>query len=159
MLCTVCLLFSIYMRYDLWLRWKISLKSLYTKHDNLSNTGILNYVLFEQLICIIAPLPFFDGITIVEEIMLFESQIEYELNDILLCFSFLRLYLVIRFMFYLSNFYNPRTQRVCQIYAVQFDAMFALKAVVKQQPFRCLSAHFRFQSWFLPTRCASSKCP
>lgn len=109
MLCTLFLLFSIYMRYDLWLRWKISLESLYTIHDTLTNTGIIKQIYFEQFLCLLAPYPFLDGITIAEEVKMLDTTINYEINHILLCMCFIRVYLLLRFTFYLSNFHNPRT--------------------------------------------------
>lgn len=39
MICTCFLIFSIYIRYDLWLKWSITIQR-YTKYDNLINTGI-----------------------------------------------------------------------------------------------------------------------
>ena len=72
----------------------------YTKYDTLSNTGLWKSLAFELVIILVAPLPFFDGLKYRETINAFEVSIEYEVNDILLYFSFNRLYLGIRFMLY-----------------------------------------------------------
>ena len=68
---------------------------------------------FEMLACIIAPYPFLHGKFYIEYVEAYDTEISYQVNDLMLFFMFARLYLPIRFIFYLSNFMNPRTQRVC----------------------------------------------
>lgn len=66
------------------------------------NTGLWKDMLIEMLVVVIAPLPFFDGIKYTEDVKAFETSLEYEVNDILLFWSFTRLYLGIRFLLYYS---------------------------------------------------------
>lgn len=56
----------------------------------------------EVVACIIAPMPFFDGLKYREDVPAFETSIEYEINDILLYVSFIRLYLMIRYLLYMT---------------------------------------------------------
>ena len=133
-MCTVMLVFSIYIRYDLWLQWQITLKRKFTKYDNLHNTSLWVNLVFEQLLCLVAPNSFLKGTTISEEIKAFDIMIMYEVNDILLFFSFVRIYLVIRYLFYLTPYYNPRTERVCRIFNSESDFTFAIKIVVNNKP-------------------------
>ena len=72
-------------------------------------TGLWKYMIFEICIGAIAPYPFLDGIYYIEEIPTWDAVISYEINDLMLFFMFTRLYLVIRFSFYLTEFMNPRT--------------------------------------------------
>mmetsp|Transcript_8536 Transcript_8536/g.13174 ORF Transcript_8536/g.13174 Transcript_8536/m.13174 type:complete len:141 (+) Transcript_8536:1013-1435(+) len=48
---------------------------------------------------------------------------------------FCRLYITVRFMFYLSEFLNPRTHRVCSINGCESNTMFAIKGLMKQKPY------------------------
>jgi len=64
---------------------------------------------FEILIALIAPYPFLEGITITENVFIAQQDVEYEVNDLLLFVMFLRLYLCGRFIFYMTQFLNPRT--------------------------------------------------
>ena len=130
MACTVFLLVSIYIRYDLWLEWSKTVQR-YTKYDTLVNTGLWKSLLLEMIICIIAPVPFLDGIKYKEYVAAYETWIEYEVNDILLFWSFTRLYLGIRFSLYLSQFMNPRSQRVCAMHGCDAGIMFAVKSAMK----------------------------
>jgi hypothetical protein len=95
-------------------------------------------MLFEMIMGSIAPYPFLDKWRYVEYVVGYDVTIEYEVNDILLYFMFFRIYLPCRFVFYLTEFMNPRTQRVCQIYSCEADSMFALKALMKQKPYSIL---------------------
>lgn len=53
----------------------------------------------------------------------------------MLSMMFVRLYLPARLSFYVSDFMNPRTQRVCTIHGCKFSQFFALKSVVKEKPY------------------------
>lgn len=63
----------------------------------------------EMITCLIAPYPFLHGILYKEYVEAFDTEITYEINDLMLFFMFARIYLPVRFLFYLSNFMNPRT--------------------------------------------------
>jgi hypothetical protein len=108
MTCTFCLVFSIYVRYDVWLTWSKSIRQ-FTNMDDLVNTGVCKTMLIEILICLVAPYPFFNNSQYIEYNTDYEEETVYNLNDLLLFFSFIRLYLLCRFCFYLTHFQNPRT--------------------------------------------------
>lgn len=135
--CTVFLLCSLYIRYDIWLEWSVSVNS-YTNYDTLRNTGLWKNLMIELIICAISPYPFLNEINIQEYVKAYDELITIEINDILLFAMFSRIYLLVRYSFYLTKFLNPRTQRVCNIYGCESDSMFALKAVVLQMPIQFL---------------------
>ena len=108
LMCTIFLLFSVFIRYDLWLSWSKSVNR-FTSFDTLSNTGLWKYMIMEILVCAVAPYPFLNGVYYVEVVEAYSTEITYEINDILLFFMFCRLYLLVRFSFYLTEFMNPRT--------------------------------------------------
>ena len=62
-----------------------------------------------MIINLIAPYPFFDGLKYVDFVGAYNTEIEYEINDILLFFCFARIYIAYRFSFFLTEFMNPRT--------------------------------------------------
>ena len=99
---------SIYIRYDIWLKWSITVQK-YTVYDNLYNTGLWRIMLVEMFINMIAPYPFLDGYIYEEDNLAFGTLIQYEVNDILLFFMFCRLYLGLKFILYLTQFMNPRS--------------------------------------------------
>ena len=107
-MCTMMLLLSIYIRYVLWLQWAKTVEK-YTKYDGFVNTGLWKEILMELLINLVSPMPFFNGIKYTEYVKAFDTTIEYEWNDILLFFAFMRLYLTLKFLLYLSSFMNPRS--------------------------------------------------
>lgn len=56
-----------------------------------------------------------------------------------MCFSFVRLYIVLRFILLISKFMNPRSIRVCVINGCSANHMFAMKAFMKQKPYVFIS--------------------
>ena len=99
---------SIYIRYDLWLQWAKTVE-MYTQFDTLVNTGLWRYLIMEISFCVVAPYPFFDGLKYRESVDAFETSVEYEINDILLYASFVRIYLFVRFLLYMTQFMSPRS--------------------------------------------------
>ena len=81
---------------------------MYTQFDTLVNTGLWRYLMLEMCLSVIAPYPFFDGLKYRESVDAFETSVEYEINDILLYASFVRIYLLIRFLLYMTQFMSPR---------------------------------------------------
>jgi hypothetical protein len=101
-----------------------------TCYDDINNTGMWKNMVAEFLAASVAPYSFLYGWKFKEYVKEYDTEIEYEVNDILMVFMFFRLIYLIRFSFYMSDFLNPRTQRVCNIYGCHSDSIFALKSVV-----------------------------
>mmetsp|Transcript_13141 Transcript_13141/g.22219 ORF Transcript_13141/g.22219 Transcript_13141/m.22219 type:complete len:349 (-) Transcript_13141:104-1150(-) len=134
MACTLFVIVSSYIRYDIWLQWSKSIQK-YTQYDNLINTGVWKSLFFEILVNIVAPYPFLDGVKYVEIVKDYDTQIEYEVNDILLFCSFSRTYMIVNFLVHLTQFRNTRAQRVCSINGCDANTMFSIKAIMKQRPY------------------------
>lgn len=98
---------SIYIRYDIWLKWAVTVDK-FTKYDNFTSTGLWRSLLFEIIMAAIAPMPFFDGMILSEYVAGFDYTIHYEWNDLLLYFSFTRLYMNFKMILYSTQFMNPR---------------------------------------------------
>lgn len=133
-MCTLFLVFSIYSRYDLWLKWSITMQE-FTIYDDLYNTGIYKEMIAEMFLNIIAPMPFFNGKKYEEYVEAYDVTVIYEINDILLFVSFLRVYLVFKFILYLTQFMGPRPHRVCHFNNCDASTMFAVKGLMKQRPY------------------------
>ena len=52
-----------------------------------------------------------------------------------MCISFSRIYIILRYVLFISKFMNPRSVRVCVINGCSANHMFAIKGLVKQRPF------------------------
>ena len=96
------------MRYDLVLRWKKS-RNILTHADTIINTGMWKGLGSEMLICLIAPYPFFEHITVYEHYEDFKLTIKFNMNDYPLCLMFARIYLLVRFTISITSFMNPRS--------------------------------------------------
>ena len=127
---TIFLILSIYIRYDIWLQWSITIEK-YTIYDTIYNTGIWKNMLVEIVVNILAPTPFFDGWKYTEKVEAFDTEVQYEVNDILLFLSFARLYKLVEFILYQTEFMNPRAQRVCSLNGCEAGPMFALKSLMQ----------------------------
>ena len=66
---------------------------------------------------------------------MFSVEISYSFNDILLCLTFLRIYLFVRFSLVASQFMSPRSKRICTMNGCEADLMFALKSTIKLRPY------------------------
>lgn len=119
-ICTSFLILSIFIKYNLQLKWSVSV-SMYTQYDSLRTTGLWKSMAFEIILCSMATYPFLVGIEIEEYVAAYEETIKYTLNEILLSIMFVRLYLPARLSFYMTDFMNPRTQRVCVIHGCKFS--------------------------------------
>ena len=67
-----------------------------TEHDTVITTGWWKKMTFEILLILVAPYPFLQDVTYTEFVDQYHVDIRYEVNDILLCFSFLRSYQFLR---------------------------------------------------------------
>mmetsp|Transcript_1371 Transcript_1371/g.1802 ORF Transcript_1371/g.1802 Transcript_1371/m.1802 type:complete len:217 (+) Transcript_1371:480-1130(+) len=106
--CTLFLIFSLYVRYEIWLVWCKSVET-FIENDTLITTGLWRTLVFEGIICLIAPYPFFEDKYLEEYVVDFKTDARLRINDLLLFGMFARIYLLVRFIFYVSEFLNPRT--------------------------------------------------
>lgn len=85
----------------------------------------------EVIISLIGPYPFLDGMIQIEEVKTFGTEIYYQWNDLMLASMFIRIYLPFRLYFFLTDFINPRSQRICAMNGCDSDTFFALKCTLK----------------------------
>lgn len=99
--CTVGAIISIYIRYDLYLKWN-KVRGLLTEYDTLWNTGRYKGLIMETILVMIAPYPYLYDIKYTEYNQQFNVVITYDVNDLLLFFAFMRIYFLTRFFMVLS---------------------------------------------------------
>jgi hypothetical protein len=85
----------------------------------------------EQMLMLLAPYPFFKDVTFEEYNDQFKVTIIYELNDIMMCLSFIRAYVFLRYPIIISRFMNPRSKRICTMNGCDANLMFAVKSFMK----------------------------
>lgn len=136
--CTFSLVLTLYYRYDLYLKWYVT-RGLLTEYDNLISTGWWQMMVIEQFIALIAPYPFLQNLRYVEYNPNYDVTISYDMNQIMLCICFVRIYIHLRFTLIVSKFMNPRSSRVCVMNGCEADNTFAIKAIMKKYPFSFLS--------------------
>ena len=134
--CTIGLIMSIYIRYDLYLKWNISRGTL-IEYDTLWGTGQWKFLVIEILLVIVAPYPYLYNITFQEYNIAYNTWVTYnvsfsnliviQINDVLMFISFIRVYVIARFYLVSSQYMNPRSMRVCLIYGCSASSMFAVK--------------------------------
>ena len=127
---SVSLALAIFIRYDLYLKWYVK-RGLLTQYDTLISTGWWREMVLEQFFVLIAPYPFLQGVKYTEVSSNWNVTIQYEINQILMCVSFSRIYIILRYVLFISKFMNPRSVRVCVINGCSADHMFAIKGLVK----------------------------
>ena len=134
---TICLLISLYFSYTLHFNW-MKARGFLSKYDNLINTGMYKMLIVECIVCFISPLPFIYDEKFEEYNINFKTHIDHWYNDLLLAWSFIRIYLILRCVLANSFFMSPRAQRVCQMNGCYASYMFAIKCAMKDQPYLVL---------------------
>lgn len=92
----------------------------------------------ELALNVIAPLPYLYDVKYYEYNKQFDATAMYDLNDLLLFFSFIRVYILARFALVVTQFMNPRSLRICMMNGCEADAMFAVRSIMKQRPYTIL---------------------
>jgi hypothetical protein len=84
---------------------------------------------------LIAPYPGLQFLTYTEVNKNWGTTYSYDINQILMCCSFLRVYLLMRFTLIVSKFMNPRSKRISLMNGCRASHMFAVKALMKESPY------------------------
>ncbi len=66
-------------------------------------------MMLEFSIALVSPQSYFDGMMYTEINTAWKVTVNYEINDIILCISFIKLYFPLRFSLYLTDYLNPRS--------------------------------------------------
>lgn len=84
---------------------------------------------------LIAPYPGLQFLSYTEVNKNWGTTYSYDINQILMCCSFLRVYLLMRFALIVSKFMNPRSKRIALMNGCSASHMFAVKALMKESPY------------------------
>ena len=78
-------------------------------------------MIIEMILLTLAPYPYFDLLEYHEYNDQFNIWFTYSANDLLLCLSFLRFYIVVRYALVASKFTDPRSKRICSMNGCDAD--------------------------------------
>ncbi len=92
----------------------------------------------EYFIVLLAPIPGLNLITFKEYNVDYDINVIYDVNDILLALMFLRIFLFARWIIFNTSYMEPRSQRVCMMNGCEADQMYALKALMRENPYHCI---------------------
>jgi len=132
--CTFALVLSTFLKYKVYNAWFVS-RGLHTEFDTLFSTGWWRPLSIEMLMLLVSPYPYLYNYKYTEYLDSYGLMIEYKLNDLLMCFGFVRIYILLRCLLVASKFMNPRSKRVCFMNNCEANLLFSLKAYMKQSPF------------------------
>lgn len=135
--CNLCIIISLYIKYDLWIKYSKAI-DVFSNFESIISTGQWQNLLFEFFLNIVSPQGFLQNMRYVEYVEAFDVSIHYEVNELLLAFSFVRIYLIMKLYIYYTESLTPRSQRVCEMNGCDSDVMFAIKSIIKSQPYKFL---------------------
>ncbi|CAI2367595.1 unnamed protein product [Moneuplotes crassus] len=79
------------------------------------NSNLWKYMIIESIITQIGPQVFLRGYKVNEYNYVYDVTIEYEVNNLLCCFVWIKCYAILRTVLTTNKFTNPRAQRVCAL--------------------------------------------
>jgi hypothetical protein len=103
-----------------------------------TNKSYLKKIVIEIITLLITPHIFFDGIKINAKENWNNKTIIYELNYILILFSFVRFYGLINFIISTTKYYNYRAFRIAKMMGMLMTFNFAIKCILSKNPFRTI---------------------
>lgn len=120
------------------------LKLQLDKSDNQTNKIVtiyndknyLIYMVIELLALICSPHIFLDGLKLHAKEYWNNRDIIYEVNYILVLFSFVRFYGLINFIISTTKYYNYRAFRIAKMMGMLMTFNFAIKCILSKNPFR-----------------------
>jgi len=112
------------------------IKSKLYKHESetLITTGMIYPMIVEFIITTIGPHIFLKNLNYSEYSYDYDVTITYPVNNILCCFVWVKLYVIIRTYLLSNKFTTPRSQRVCLLNGCYADLTFSLRAKFKESP-------------------------
>ena len=127
--CNICIVISLLIKYDIYIKWCKSTE-LFSNFETIFSSGLWKSLLAEVILQLVAPYNFLSGYKYVENVEAYDVTIEYEINELLLFFSFVRIYMLLRMYIYYSEYLTPRSLRVCQMNGCESNMLFAVKSLI-----------------------------
>lgn len=107
-----------------------------SKYDNLFNSNIYIYMIFEVFICLIFYPPFLRYILTGKQIGFLYS---YSINSVISIVVLIKFYLICRIFMHYSRWTSDNAVSFCNKYKVKNGIHFAIKSEMKKRPFTVLS--------------------
>ena len=92
-------------------------------------------MLCEMVLLIFTPIPILEGYVYKEYVHDYGETVAYQINDLLSAINVIKLYHILRYVMYLTRFTTGRSQRVCMMNGLRANLLFALKSIMKDNPF------------------------
>lgn len=127
------LLISIYIGYDIDFKLSKSTNRI-TYEETFSSQGIWKSLVIELLLNLASPSIFLEGTKVEEYNSDLSFMTEYQLNDLLLVFSLVRVYHIIKFFLLFSIFREQRAARVCAYNGLDNSFGFLIRCFYKNRP-------------------------
>lgn len=127
------LIFMLIIRYNLLLKWYKSKRYIHSA-ETLVTTGFIWQMLTELVVTTIGPQIFLRNVKYTEHSYDYDVTIEYNLNDLLCCFVWVKLYVIVRTMLMSNQYGTPRAQRVCLLNGCHADLIFSIRSKFKDSP-------------------------
>jgi len=128
-------------RYLLELKW-LKAKKFIHKAETLQTTGMIKPMIFELIITTIGPQIFLKDVEYHEYVYDYDVTIIHPVNNLLCCFVWIKLYVIIRTILLTNKFTTPRAQRVCLLNGWFADLTFSFRAKFKESPNAILITSF-----------------
>ncbi|EGR28840.1 small-conductance calcium-activated potassium channel protein, putative [Ichthyophthirius multifiliis] len=132
---TIGMLVLTFVRYQAKLTW-LKTRKVISEKQNIITSGFILPLTIELILNAVHPMPWTWNIRIYFVNEPSGNQIfYYHVNEILTLIMLLRVILIIRTLLMMSEWYNNRTQRVCNMYACEADYLFVIKCIMKTYPY------------------------
>lgn len=120
-------------RYWLELKW-LKAKKYIHKAETIWSAGMLKPMIIELIITTIGPQIFLKDMTYSEYVFNYDVTVVYPINNVLCCFVWVKLYVIIRTILLTNKYTTPRAQRVCLLNGCYADLIFSFRAKFKESP-------------------------
>ncbi len=109
-------------------------KKLLSIGENLYTSGKYKDLILTILCVFLHPNPLTDNLTYVSYNSIIKNSSVRSVNAILTITLFTRMYFVMRFYLFSSNYMKPESSRICKSYYFETNLDFSLKALIKSKP-------------------------
>lgn len=108
---SIGLTISIVLRHMTHLKWKKS-KNYCLKDETIWSSGYWKLMVAEAFWSLVAPQYFFEGLSYKEYNASYDVHLDYEVNQIMCCFVWIKCYVTVRSLLIVTKFMSPRSQRI-----------------------------------------------
>ena len=132
--CNILFLVSMFFRYTLLINFQRSGGNA-SLADNILSRKYIGYFISEIILAIIHPNLGFHYLKHTTDNNWYLEVLKYNINDFIILLSFLRIYVLFRFLIVMSNYFSAKALRVSKMVGKGLDHTFAIKCLIKVKPY------------------------